>query len=245
MRRYGIIGFPLAHSFSQRYFTEKFSAQQLAGCEYNEFPIESINELPALINQDHSLKGLNVTIPYKKQVLEFLHDRSAIPKGLDACNCIKIIDGKGVGFNTDIIGFQHSLQPMLSAHHKKALVLGSGGAAAAVCFVLKKLQIDYVLVSRNNKSNDVISYADLDSEIMKTHLLIINTTPLGTFPKVDACPDLPYHLLGPDHFLYDLVYNPERTLFLKKGEEAGASIKNGYEMLVIQAEESWKIWNED
>lgn len=245
MRHFGIIGFPLAHSFSQKYFTEKFNEQQLRDCAYHEFPIASINELPALINRDPLLKGLNVTIPYKKQVLEFLDDRSAIPEGLDACNCIKILGGKLFGFNTDITGFQRSLQPRLSPEHKKALVLGSGGAAAAVCYVLKKLEIDYRMVSRNKKDGDQLSYADLDQGIMETHHLIINTTPLGTFPKVDECPDLPYHLIGPGHFLYDLVYNPSKTAFLQKGEARGAAIMNGYEMLVIQAEESWAIWNRD
>jgi len=243
MKQFGIIGYPLTHSFSQDHFTRKFKALGLTDHRYDTFPIRSIEELPAIIINNPGLIGLNITIPYKKAVLELLDERSGIPAGLDACNCIKIAAGKLCGFNTDITGFQRSLEPLLGADHRKALILGTGGAAAAVRFVLGNLGIEYRFVSRTKNSADHLTYSDLDPSVMASHQIIINTTPLGTFPDVEACPGIPYQLLGPGHLLFDLVYNPAKTLFLKKGEERGAAIKNGYEMLVIQAEESWATWN--
>ncbi len=244
MKTYGIIGFPLAHSFSQRYFTEKFLKENIGDCVYLNYPIKTIGELPLLLKANKHILGLNVTIPFKQRVMEFLHDRTNIPEGLSACNCIKVDDGKLLGFNTDIIGFERSLLPLLDKHHTHALVLGNGGAAEAVKSVLRKLGISYQVVSRRLHLDSSLTYQDLDKDVIETHKLIINTTPLGTFPDISHSPEIPYQFLSAGHLLYDLVYNPSKTLFLQKAGERGAATKNGYEMLLLQAEESWRIWNE-
>ena len=197
-----------------------------------------------MLKNNPGLCGLNVTIPHKQHVVSFLNDISHLPKGLTACNCIKIDDGKLLGYNTDVTGFEKSLLPLLQPFHKKALVLGNGGAAEAVKFVLGKLGLGYKVVSRKLHGDAQLTYSDLTEDVIREHLLIINTTPLGTFPQTDKCPDIPYQFITPQHYLFDLVYNPPKTLFLQKGEEKGAAVKNGYDMLVIQAEESWRIWNE-
>jgi shikimate dehydrogenase len=245
MKTYGLIGFPLTHSFSQKYFTEKFQREGIADCSYEAYPIQSVKELNGLIKNNPDLLGLNVTIPYKQQILHHLTSVKEIPFGLKACNCIKIKEGKTYGYNTDITGFERSLLPHLKDHHTHALILGNGGAAEAVKFVFDKLNIRYKIVSRKIHDGSDLTYDDLNKAIIEENKLIVNTTPLGTFPNIDDYPDIPYQLLTTDHFLYDLVYNPEKTLFLQKGEASGAQIKNGYEMLVLQAEESWRIWNED
>lgn len=242
MRTFGLIGYPLSHSFSQQFFTEKFEREGIAGCTYKLFPISSIEVLPALLAGEPQLRGLNVTIPYKKEVLAYLHDTTHLP--LEACNCIKIKDGRLLGFNTDILGFEQSLLQHWQPHHHSALVLGTGGAAEAVLYVLRKLQVQATLVSRQ-KSPRHLSYTDLTPEVVQAHPLIINCTPLGTYPATDTCPPLPYEAVGPQHYLYDLVYNPALTLFLKKGQAQGATIKNGHDMLVLQAEASWQIWNDE
>jgi shikimate dehydrogenase len=244
MKLYGLIGYPLGHSFSKKYFTEKFAAEGITGCSYENFPIKSIDELSNLLAQNPALCGFNITIPYKQSVLQFLDNSSLLPQNLNACNCIKIVDGKLIGYNTDVIGFERSLMEKLQPCHKHALILGNGGAAEAVKFVLQKLHINYKIVSRKIDDGSLLTYADLNEQIIRESLLIINTTPLGTFPAVNECPAIPYEYLTANHFLYDLVYNPATTLFLQKGEEHGATIKNGSDMLVIQAEESWRIWNE-
>jgi len=244
MKIYGIIGFPLTHSFSQKYFTEKFIREGIEDCRYEVYPISSIDELKDIIKQNPDLLGLNVTIPYKQSVLRYLSDINTIPHGLRACNCIRIKDGKTFGYNTDVTGVEQSLVTRLKNYHSSALILGNGGAAEAVKFVLQKLNIRYKIVSRKIHDDSELTYSDLNADVIGENKLIINTTPLGTFPDVSSCPDLPYQFLTEQHFLFDLVYNPEKTLFLQKGEERGATIKNGYEMLVVQAEESWKIWNE-
>lgn len=243
MRLFGLIGYPLSHSFSEKYFSEKFSKEGITDCRYTLFPIRTIEELFTLLKNYPELEGLNVTIPYKKQVLAFL-DNSWIPAGVDACNCINIVNGKLIGYNTDITGFEKSLQSLLKSYHKKALVLGNGGAASAVLFVLRKLNIEFSIVSRKIHDDSSMVYGDITREIMKEHSLIINTTPLGMNPDTDTCPSIPYKYISKEHLLYDLVYNPVKTLFLQKGEERGAAIKNGEEMLKLQAEESWRIWNE-
>ena len=243
MRLFGLIGYPLSHSFSKKYFTEKFEQEGLTDCRYELFPIAIINELPGILNKHAELEGLNVTVPYKRQVISFLHSANNIPADVDACNCIHVKEGKLVGYNTDVIGFEKSFTPLIKPRHKKALVLGNGGAAAAVVFVLKKLSIDFIIVSRELHSNSALIYKDIDEQVMKECNIIINTTPLGMFPNENSCPDIPYQLISDKHLLYDLVYNPAKTLFLQKGEEYGAAIKNGEEMLILQAEESWKIWN--
>jgi shikimate dehydrogenase len=241
-KRFGLIGYPLSHSFSKKYFTEKFEKEGLKDHVYDLFPIASIDDLPAVIAKHKDLVGLNVTIPYKQQVMKYL-DASNIPKGVGACNCIKIENNKLTGNNTDVVGFEVSFKQLLKPHQKKALVLGNGGATAAVVYILKKMNIDYNIVSRRVHDGSTLTYNDVSVAVIKQHPVIINTTPLGTFPDVDECAPIPYEAITPDHYLFDLVYNPSETLFLKKGKEKGATVKNGYDMLEIQAEESWKIWN--
>lgn len=241
-KRYGLIGFPLSHSFSKKYFSEKFEKEGLKEHVYDLFPIEAIDKLPQIISSHPDLLGLNVTIPYKQQVIPFLH-ASHLPAGVNACNCIKILNGKLHGYNTDVAGFENSFSPMLKPWHKSALVLGNGGATLAVVYVLSKLGIDYSVVSRKLHEGSSLTYNQLDKNIIANHPIIINTTPLGTYPNIDECPPIPYEFITDQHYLFDLVYNPSKTLFLKKGEERGALVKNGYDMLEIQAEESWKIWS--
>lgn len=244
MPLFGLIGYPLSHSFSGKYFTEKFEKEGLTDHRYELYPLSSVDQLPQLLASEPELRGLNVTIPYKQQVLQFLDNTDSIPEGINACNCIKIQDGRLIGYNTDIVGFEKSFLEQLQPHHNKALVLGNGGAAAAVTYVLKKLGIAYNIVSRNLHRSSSLTYSDLNESIISKHKVIINTTPLGTFPDVDVCPPIPYEFLTGEHYLYDLIYNPSKTLFLKNGEKQSAIIKNGYEMLLLQAEESWRIWND-
>ena len=243
MRIFGLIGYPLTHSFSKKYFTEKFEKEGLDDCRYELFPIDTIRELPALIARYPGLEGLNVTIPYKKQVLSYLDQTAFIPQGLEACNCILIQEGRLLGYNTDVTGFRESLRPLLTPEHHTALVLGNGGAASAVIFALQQLGISYKLVSRELHAGSDLTYRDLDATIIRSHPLIINTTPLGMYPNEELCPEIPFAAIDKRHLLYDLVYNPAKTVFLQRGEEKGAAIKNGEEMLLLQAEESWKIWN--
>ena len=243
MRRYGLIGYPLSHSFSQRYFTEKFEKEGIQDCSYSNFSSSSIGELPAVL-ADAELCGLNVTIPYKQAVMPFLQVLSPVVEAIGACNCIKIENGVLTGYNTDVVGFERSLVGHLGDHHRSALVLGTGGAAKAVEWVLRKLGIEYRLVTRRPRPDTGdIGYADVDAALLKDYTLIVNTTPLGMHPKTEECPPLPYEALGPRHYLFDLIYNPARTLFLQKGEARGAVVENGHAMLVLQAEESWRIWN--
>jgi shikimate dehydrogenase len=243
MRKFGLIGFPLSHSFSQKYFTEKFEREHIKGCIYETYPLPDINDLSSVL-RDKELQGLNVTIPYKQQVIPFLHGSSEIVQQINACNCITIDDGKLFGHNTDAIGFEESLVKKLQPHHTRALILGTGGAAKAVEYVVKKLGIAYRFVSRRpDPSTAAIGYEEVDAALMHTHTLIINTTPVGMFPHVAECPPLPYEEIGSGHYLFDVIYNPGRTLFLQKGESMGAAVENGHDMLILQAEESWRIWN--
>lgn len=244
MRLFGLIGYPLTHSFSRKYFTEKFEREGLVDCRYELFPIPAIADFREILAHYPSLEGLNVTIPYKKSVLSFLDDASSIPGELGACNCIRIKKEKLQGFNTDIIGFERSFCRKLRGHHTHALILGTGGAAQAVSYVLRKLGIHFVVVSRDPQGHGQVGYGMLNEEMISKHKVIINTTPLGTFPGVQEKPAIPYAAIGPEHYLFDLVYNPSQTQFLKEGIERGATTENGLEMLAIQAEESWRIWNE-
>jgi shikimate dehydrogenase len=243
LRLFGLIGHPLTHSFSKKYFSRKFKRESLVNCRYELFPLTSLEALPGLIINHPELEGLNVTIPFKRQVMDILDNSKGIPDGLSACNCIKIVSGKMHGHNTDHTGFEKSLLPLLKPEHQKALILGNGGATSAVVFVLKKLNIGYRIVSRKKHDDSDMEYNDISPQLLAEHLLVINTTPLGMFPQVHQSPVIPYDHLTEKHLLYDLVYNPPETLFLKKGKEKGATVKNGEEMLEIQAEESWKIWN--
>lgn len=243
MKLYGLIGYPLTHSFSRKYFTEKFEREGITGYDYQLFSIPQIEAFKNLLKDHPDLLGLNVTIPYKEQVIPYLNELSSVVTKVGACNCIRIDNGKLIGFNTDVIGFKMTLTPKLKSHHQKALVLGTGGAAKAVYHVLNELGIEYLSVSRNASAHS-ISYEMISEALISEYTLIINTTPLGMHPQIDAAPQLPYAYLTPEHYLYDLVYNPNPTLFLKRGLERGATIENGAEMLVIQAEASWKIWND-
>jgi shikimate dehydrogenase len=244
MKTYGIIGYPLTHSFSQQYFTEKIKREGIAGAVFYTFPLTTIEEFPAFLNDHPLLKGLAVTIPYKEKVLKYITHLSDEVKQIGAANCIRIKGKELTAFNTDIIGFERSFVKNLKTQHKKALVLGTGGSSKAVRYVLKKLGIEFLVVSRNeNTAENCIQYSKLTEAIINEYKIIINTSPLGMSPAENTCPDIPYQLLTPGHYLYDLVYAPAKTLFLQKGEEHGAVIENGFEMLIIQAEENWKIWN--
>lgn len=246
---YGLIGYPLAHSFSARFFKEKFELEDI-DAEYLNFEIDDILDIRRVILFNQDLKGLNVTIPYKEKVIPFLNKLSPEAEAIGAVNTIKINRLEGdmyfyelTGYNTDYIGFKNSLEPLLKPEvHKSALILGTGGASKAVAFALSIMGIEWTYVSRS-KSEGRISYDELSADIIYENKLIINTTPLGTYPDVNNCPDIPFSQLTEQHLLYDLVYNPEETLFLKQGKEHGAVIKNGEEMLELQALEAWKIWN--
>lgn len=247
MKLYGLIGKTLKHSFSQKYFRTKFERESIGNSDYELFELENIGQFPDLVKQHDNLKGLNVTIPYKQDVMPYLQDLEGKAKEIGAVNTIKFIGkGKLIGYNTDYWGFRLSLEkwanPPFSQY--RALVLGTGGASKAIEVVLADLDISYKRVSRTSQA-DAITYQDLieNPSLVASHQLIINTTPLGTSPNVDEAPPIPYDQISPGHYLYDLVYNPAETLFLKKGKGRGAQIKNGLEMLEIQAEKAWEVWN--
>jgi len=246
MRRYGLIGYPLGHSFSERYFAEKFARQGLADCRYDNFAIETIEALPALVASAPDLCGFNVTIPYKEAVLPYLDAIAPEAAAVGAVNCVAI-DRRGgaprlTGYNTDVYGFGESVGQLLGAWRPSALVLGTGGAARAVGHVLEALGVSYRKISRR-AAEGVWAYDELTEEVVRQAKLIVNTTPLGTFPAVDARPPLPYGAIGQGHALHDLVYNPAETAFLREGRRRGATVKNGWQMLVGQAERSWEIWS--
>ncbi len=242
MKHYGLIGKLLKHSFSKDYFINKFE-KEVVFADYSLCELDMINNVENIFARKWN--GLNVTIPYKEQIIPFLDELDELAATIGAVNTIRFTqkDGKRwlKGYNTDAIGFQQTLQPLLLPHHTQALVLGTGGASKAVVYVLDKLKISYLYVSREAGVGK-LSYDELDAEIIDTHKLIINTTPLGMFPKSESYPDIPYRAIGSKHLLYDLVYNPEKTLFLSKGEAQGAVIKNGLEMLVKQADAAYSIW---
>lgn len=241
---FGLLGRDISYSFSRGYFTGKFDKLELEDHKYQNFDIASIDKFPEVIGSKSNIKGMNVTIPYKQEVMPFLNELDETAKEIGAVNVIHIqSDSSLKGYNTDAYGFENSLKPLLKNHHKKALILGTGGASKAIAYVLKKNKIDFKFVSRNPSSADQISYSDIDESIMYDYHIIINCTPLGTSPKTELCPDIPYQFITDKHLLYDLIYNPEVTTFLSKGREKGAIIKNGLEMLELQAEESWRIWN--
>jgi shikimate dehydrogenase len=242
MRQFGLIGYPLSHSFSKGYFSEKFQKEKIIDCHYDIFPLEKIEDFKLLCEQHQNLVGLNVTIPYKEKIIPFLDELKEDAKEIGAVNTIKFIDGKKIGYNTDCYGFEMSLKRLLRAHHTSALILGTGGASKAVEFVLKKLGISFQYVSRN-KSDKSISYDELNENIVSSSSVIVNCTPIGMCPKIEVAPEIPYNFISNNHLLYDLIYNPEETLFLKEGKLRGAQTKNGLEMLYLQAEKSWEIWN--
>ena len=235
-----------SYSFSKGYFTDKFLNQGLTNHEYLNFDLESIQDFSKVIQKFHStLKGVNVTIPYKQEIFKFLDDIDNTAKEVGAVNTVKYTDqGKLIGYNSDVVGFEQSIVPLLKPHHTKALILGTGGASKAVSYVFKKLGIDSVKVSRNAFEKREILYDDLTKSLLSEYTIIINCSPVGTFPNVNQKPAIPYQFITHDHLLYDLIYNPKETSFLCEGMKKGARTKNGYEMLVLQAEESWRIWNE-
>lgn len=248
MRLFGLIGFPLSHSFSAGYFAEKFAAEKIFNTDYRLFPLEDISQLPILIDKFPDVQGFNVTIPYKVAILPYLDKLTPEAAEVGAVNCVKIKkDSSGtklVGYNTDVFGFLESLFPLLKPHHQNALVLGTGGASNAVCYALKSLNVNCNLVSRSSQKSSTLQYNQLNENIISDNLLIINTTPVGTFPDIANSPDIPYQFLSNKHLLFDLIYNPAQTQFLKNGLNFGTSILNGLQMLELQAEKSWEIWNE-
>lgn len=248
-KKLGLIGFPLGHSFSKSYFADKFENEDIGGFEYLNFEMETVNGLRDLIEKETELIGLNVTIPHKENVIPILDELDPVAEAIGAVNTIKIYrtseDIKLKGFNTDAHGFKQSMLPYFASQHQKALILGTGGAAKAVEYVLDDLGVDLLYVSRNPQTDKEVGYDELNKEALGKFKFIINSTPLGMHPNVDRCPDIPYELLTPEHFLFDLVYNPAETLFLKKGKEKNAIILNGLNMLKMQAEKAWDIWTTD
>lgn len=253
MIQLGLIGFPLTHSFSKKYFSEKFDNEGIVGFNYDLFSIENINEFSPLIKKNPTLFGLNVTIPFKESVIPFIDELDEVASKVGAVNCIKIkrsFDNTILstkGYNTDVFGFSQSIKPFLESQHERALIIGTGGASKAVQYVLKNIGIDCYFVSRTKKadSKNVFLYEELNENIINAFKLIVNTSPVGMHPNTEQFPDIPYQFIGKSHLLYDLIYNPLETEFLKKGKAQGASIVNGLSMLRLQAEESWRIWNTD
>jgi shikimate dehydrogenase len=242
MKTFGLIGFPLTHSFSGKYFTEKFEKENIQNCEYRLFPIENIQEFEGLKKQN--IAGLNVTIPYKEQIIPFLDELDEHAKAIGAVNVIQFNNGKTKGYNSDYYGFKDSLLDFLPKNfNSKALILGTGGASKAIKQVFIDLSIPFKMVSRNAGFDFTYYELNTQPEILQEFHLLINTTPLGTFPKVEEKADIPYHALTQNHYLYDLVYNPSETAFMKEGENQRAKVINGLEMLIGQAEKSWEVWN--
>ncbi len=246
MDKYGLIGYPLKHSFSIGFFNEKFKSENI-DAEYINFEIPSMDDLPEVLEENPELKGFNITIPYKEKVIPYLDEIDKDALAIGAINVVKVARQKNkyklIGYNSDIIGFSNSIEPLIEKHHRKALILGTGGAAKAIFQGLKNLGIESKFVSRR-KQPGMLIYEELTPEIMDEYKLIVNCTPIGMYPNVDVCPDIPYEYLTPNHLLYDLLYNPDTTLFMKKGIRQGALVKNGLEMLLLQAFAAWDIWNQ-
>ena len=243
MRKFGLIGKDISYSFSKTYFAEKFKKEDIKGANYVNFDLQSIEEFPNIFENNPEVSGLNVTIPYKEAVIPYLDKLSKNAKAIGAVNTVKISKkGKLKGYNTDCYGFINSLKPLLETHHKKALILGTGGASKAIAFTFDELHIDYKYVSRT-KSSDNFTYDELDANILQQYQIIINCSPVGTHPNIGDCPKLPYEAITNQHLLFDLIYNPSETLFLKQGRKQGAKTSNGLKMLELQAEKAWEIWN--
>lgn len=242
MTKFGIIGYPLGHSFSKGFFTEKFARESI-DAQYLNFEIPDVAMLPDVLRNNPELRGLNVTLPHKQAVIPLLDEMSKEAKEIGAVNVIRVRNGKLKGFNSDIIGFTNSIKPLLMPHHKKALILGTGGASKAIRVGLNRLGIEWTYVSRSPREG-MITYEDITAETLQAYTVIVNCSPVGMFPNVAQAPDIPYDCLSDKHLLFDLVYNPEETLFMKKGRAEGATVKNGLEMLHLQAIASWDFWNE-
>jgi shikimate dehydrogenase len=250
-KTYGLIGYPLTHSFSKKHFTEKFEKENITDCEYNLYSLSTIHQLPQMLKDNPQIKGLNVTIPYKESVMPFLNELDPIAKAIGAVNCIKVDQGsndqvKLIGYNTDVFGFRQSIKPFLEKRHERALILGTGGASKAVAYVLKEIGLDCYFITRHKTHSsgpNTFLYDELNEYMLNAIKLVVNTTPVGMFPNVKEAPAIPYDLITPSHLLYDLVYNPAETEFLRRGKEKGAETINGLSMLQQQAEEAWRIWN--
>ena len=244
MNKLGLLGKNISYSFSRVYFKKKFEDEKISNTTYENFDIENIELFPSIIKNTKDLKGLNVTIPYKEVIMPYLDKINKKAEEIGAVNTIKITKkGKLVGYNTDCFGFKKSLEPYLKQHHKRALILGTGGASKAIAFSLKKLGIGYNYVSRTKSKHIDFTYNNLTDTIISEHQIIINCTPLGTYPNIDNCPDISYKAITRDHILFDLIYNPEETKFLELGKKNGATCINGLNMLKLQAEKAWSIWN--
>jgi len=239
--KYGLLGKHIDYSFSRGYFKTKFEAEHI-NASYVNFDLDDISEFASVLKQKN-LKGLNVTIPYKTEVISFLDEIEEEAKAIGAVNTIKIEKGKLIGYNTDVYGFTKSIRPLVHENHNKALVLGSGGASKAICYGLQTLGIDFKIVTRTPVNAKQMSYDDINEEVLNDFHIIINCTPVGTYPNIEESPKIPYKHLNTSHLLYDLVYNPEETAFMKKGKQQGCQTRNGYKMLVLQAEKAWAIWN--
>jgi shikimate dehydrogenase len=245
MDKYGLIGYPLGHSFSISYHNQRFADEGI-NAKYMNFEIASIDDLPEVLSMNPELKGLNVTIPYKEKVMQFLDYVSPEARAIGAVNVIRVEhQGKKIvlkGYNSDVIGFTQSIEPMLEEYHKRALVLGTGGASKAITYGLRSLGLETVYVSRYERP-DTIQYDKITPEVVREYNVIVNCTPIGMYPKTEECPPLPYEAMNERNILYDLIYNPDETLFMKQGKKYGAEVKNGLEMLLLQAFASWEFWN--
>lgn len=247
MRLLGLIGYPLSHSYSQQYFATRFESEGIRDAHYELFEMKSLSGFPGWLKEHGDLSGFNVTIPHKGNIIRYLDELDPVARELGAVNCVKVVrHGSGIslhGFNTDVDGFRQSLLPVLKPWHRKALILGTGGGARAVAHVLRRLGVEILFVSRDPGDGNRFSYGDITGGIMESHPLIVNTTPLGMYPDIDSFPPLPYQFISTKHLFFDLVYNPAATRFMEFGEKAGATVKNGLEMLYIQADRSWDIWD--
>lgn len=241
--RFGLVGKDISYSFSKGYFTDKFAKLNLEGYSYENFDLQSIDEFSELVHSNPDVKGLNVTIPYKQEVMSFLDELDAQAEEIGAVNTIKFNGNRLIGYNTDAYGFQNSIKPFLKPHHTKALILGTGGASKAISFVFKQLGIDVTYISRNPDASQ-LGYGDLNQSVLENHTILVNCTPRGTHPNVYERPNIPYAHITEKHLLFDLIYNPEKTAFLKEGERRGADIVNGFRMLQLQADRAWEIWQE-
>lgn len=242
MRKFGLIGRNISYSFSRNYFSEKFLREGISG-SYENFDLKNISEFPAVLKENPELKGLNVTIPYKEEIIPFLDSLDPVASEIGAVNTIKLeTSGRLIGYNTDYFGFAEALKPYLKEHHKKALILGTGGASKAIAYALKTLDIEYKFVSRK-ASEEKLSYEELNEQMLKEYTLLVNCSPLGTFPKIEEHPKIPFQHLTRNHLIFDLIYNPPQTRFMELAKDQGATVVNGQKMLELQAEKAWDIWN--
>ncbi len=243
--QFGLIGKSLSHSFSKKYFEEKFIKENLNSFSFTNFELNSISDFENVVEQNPLLKGLSVTVPYKEQIIPFINELSSEAKEIGAVNCIDFSKGKSIGYNTDVFGFKTSIKPFLEPKHNRALIFGTGGSSKAIAYALKQIGVDYFFVtsSQNKKTENTFFYSELSEIILSQFLLLINCTPVGMFPDVNKSPDIPFDFVTEDHLAYDLIYNPSETIFLKNCKEKGAIPINGYSMLQLQAEKAWEIWN--